>query len=150
MAGRDLAANEYHRAVCSVMTRLEYALATSKLDEGDQLAATLLVRLLAGIISSQDESLMRLEEAASVADPMELRTGRKDAGGGALDETFRQFLELLPQPLNEAESQVANIVAPFFLDRVSTPAITFAFERFRGNNHIVSDERLRPIGDAIL
>lgn len=173
--GHDLAFDEYHRVVCPLMTRFEYdlLLASSSsssnkqqlIEESDQLTAKLLVRLLAGLVSRKDagdDAIKGLEEAARMEDPMLLRDAqtKNDAsqddstasgGSGEQAEAFRHFLQLLPQPLTPAEHQFLEPVASLFKDLgVSRSAVAYALARFRGNNHVVSDERLRPIGNVVL
>lgn len=84
------------------------------------------------------------------------------------------FVQLLPQTLNQTEQKLlsmilsANFLSNFTTtqsasastttsDRISQEdgkksenVLRFLFSRFRGNNHVVPDERLHPIGQAIL
>lgn len=65
-----------------------------------------------------------------------------------LDSRIRAFFELLPRPLSTGEKTVLDLVCSKV--DLPKPELEFLLSRFSGNNHIISDERLRPIGHAIL
>lgn len=65
------------------------------------------------------------------------------------DPRLWTFYELLPRPLDKEEEVVLDVISGQF-KHIGRMSLKFLLERFSGNNHVISDERLKPIGHAIL
>lgn len=89
----------------------------------------------------------------------EIRTGKIQGSkepipSSSLPEELETFLQLVPRPLNDEDRKVFQVLYekyPFITQAgLTEKETTFLLERFQANNHVLSDERLMPMGHAIL
>ncbi|KAJ9122758.1 hypothetical protein QFC24_004188 [Naganishia onofrii] len=77
-----------------------------------------------------------------------------DASDSRLSDDLEGFLQLVPMPLQSADQKIINILYSRFTfigqSGLTEKEIEFLLKRFQANNHVLSDERLKPIGHAIL
>jgi hypothetical protein len=73
----------------------------------------------------------------------------RSGGSSSTPSRLRLLVELLPRPLSKGEQLVLDVIGARVTD-LSKSALEFLLCRFSGNNHVLSDERLRPIGHAVL
>lgn len=89
----------------------------------------------------------------------EIRTGKikgskEPIPSSSLPVELETFLQLVPRPLNDMDRKVVQVLHekyPYITQAGLTQMeTTFLLERFQANNHVLSDERLMPMGHAIL
>jgi hypothetical protein len=143
IAGRDLAWDEYHLGLCQHLPSLYYGIQAQKITSADAHVGLLLTRLVFTHFVGHEVNKSHLADYKGLSIE-EIRS----ADHKGLDPRIRTFFELLPRPLSKGERSVLDLVS----SKVDLPKVELEFllSRFSGNNHIISDERLRPIGHAIL
>lgn len=146
--GRGSAWTEYHATLCPVLPALQYACKSNKLDEHQRHTVVLLSKLVAarfgeGMSTNHD----RLQAVLDLNVPSIRRQSPLDADSSGQDP-MPVFLALLPAELKEEDEIILDIVH----EQLQTPLreLRFLLERFARNNHILSDEMLKPFAHAIL
>ena len=127
---------------------MHYALATSRgFPPAHTHAALLLLKLVASAFHGRPDAVDRLRRT-SAQSVEEIRAARPPEG------PLETFLHLLPRPLGDPERQlIALLLAKCrFITHagLGERELGFLLARFAPNNHLISDERLSPIGHAIL
>jgi len=143
IAGCDLAWEEYHSGLCQHLPSIYYGIQSQKITSADAHAGLLLLRLVFTHFERDTTNRRHLSDHKDRSIE-EIRA----ADFNDLDPRIQGFFELLPRPLSTGERSALDLVS----SKVDLPKaeLEFLLSRFSGNNHIVSDERLRPIGHAIL
>lgn len=156
--GRDTAKETYHAFICKALPSLHYAFKTTGFTSSQAHACLLLLKLLSTYFRASSEAVERLKVYAGMT-VKDIRSGTLKGGEEAippssLPEELETFLQLLPRPLNEMDRKIVQVLLekyPFIAQAGLTETeTTFLLERFQANNHVLSDERLMPMGHAIL
>ncbi|KAJ9101822.1 hypothetical protein QFC21_003161 [Naganishia friedmannii] len=76
-----------------------------------------------------------------------------EASDSRLSDDLEGFLQLVPMPLQQADQKIINVLHSKFTflaqSGLTEKETEFLLKRFQANNHVLSDERLKPIGHAI-
>jgi hypothetical protein len=145
LLGRDAAWSEYHSHTCQYLPSIYYSLQANRTSSADTHAAKLLVRLISARFMNNAGHTERLAELSSKT----MKEIRTLPATSKVENQVEVFFELVPSVLRAEEKVIVDLVSAKIASIPKT-SITFLLERFSSNNHIISDERLRPIGHAIL
>jgi hypothetical protein len=143
VAGQEIAWNGYHSQVCQHLPSIHYTFQAKSVPAADCHAGLLLLRLVSEHFKKDSIGQRHLSQCVNLSIE-KLRAANVDG----IDSRIQVFFELLPRPLSASERLVLDQVAT----KIDIPraALEFLFTRFSGNNHVISNERLQPIGHAIL
>jgi hypothetical protein len=154
--GRDAAKETYHASICKALPSLHYAFKTTGFTSSQAHACLLLLKLISTYFRDP-EAVERVKLFAGMT-IKDIRSGKLKGKEvlppSSLPEELETFLQLLPRPLNEMDRKIVQVLHekyPFIAQAGLTETeTTFLLERFQANNHVLSDERLLPMGHAIL
>ena len=143
--GKHAAWETYHSVICRSLPALHYSITASRFTLAQRHTLLLLLKLIASEFRTPEAThLVKQYTSKSIAEI------RAHPAQGPLET----FLHLLPRPIGDPERQtIALLLAKCrFVSQAGLDAteLEFLVARFQGNNHVLSDERLRPIGHAIL
>lgn len=144
-AGKDTAWDEYHSRSCQHLPSIHHSFQAKQASAADAHAGLLLLKLVA-LHFHEDDPNARPQLLSAQSRTVE---GIRNDGMSSTPSRLKWLFELLPRPLSIGECAVLDVVAAK-LPYLPKSALEFLLCRFSGNNHVLSDERLRPIGHAIL
>ena len=144
-AGQDQAWGEYHSRSCQHLPAIHYAFQAKQVSAADAHAGLLLLKLVALHFHDQVPDTRARLLSAQHLNAEQIRVVDPSSAFSRIS----LFFELLPRPLSNGDKVVLDVIASKVLDLPKT-ALEFLLCRFSGNNHVISDERLKPIGHAIL
>jgi hypothetical protein len=146
--GQQSAWVEYHSTLCPILPSLLYSFRSNNLSEHQRHSALLLAKLIAryftGINETATTNRSQLHSYLNLQ-PSQIRSDTSDT---ILDDDITTFFSLLATELPDEDEAIIDILH----DRLHTPLLDLRFllERFQKNNHVLSDERLRPFAHAVL
>jgi hypothetical protein len=146
--GQDWAWNEYHQRLCPVLPSILYSFRVSKLSDHQRHAALLLAKLVALYFSGDSEEAKAARTCLHSKLDLTAAQIRIDIGSPLDQDSLTTFFSLLPAELPDEDEVILDILH----DKLRTPMLDLRFllERFQKNNHVLSDERLRPFAHAVL
>lgn len=156
-AGRASAWESHHSPICKGLPSLHYTLKTTDFTAAQSHTCFLLLRLLSAFFRTA-RAVERLRACARMPfgqiRDAGLTAEDADASDSRLSDDLEGFLQLVPMPLQSADQKIINVLYSRFTfiaqSGLTEKEIEFLLKRFQANNHVLSDERLKPIGHAIL
>jgi hypothetical protein len=148
-AGKHSAWGTYHQVICKGLPGLRYTLTTNRYTSASAHACLLLLKFLATTFRDRD-AIDRLKTYT----PMPVSETRATNNVPTIPPDLETFFHLLPRPLKQEDTQTIRILLSKFRfiaqQGLGEEHLGFLLERFQGNNHVIADERLVPVGHAIL
>lgn len=140
--------------ICKALPSVQYTIKTTGFTSPQAHACLLLLKLLAS--SFRDvEATDRLKRYTPMS-VEEIRSGDSNGviGPSIIPTSLETFFHLIPRPLQETDQETIRVLLEKYRfisqSGLDDRHLGFLLERFQGNNHVLSDERLKPIGHAIL
>lgn len=147
--GKHSAWGTYHQFICKGLPGLRYTLTTNGYTSAAAHACLLLLKFLATTFRNPD-ALDRLKAYT----PKPVSEIRATVSVSTFPPDLETSFHLIPRPLKEEDTRTIRILLSKFRfiaqQGLGEEHLAFLLERFQGNNHVMADERLVPIGHAIL